>query len=333
MDMYATRQNKEKVSRRIDRYDNEKKRIENNKSSLCSHLYKKKIANVTSENIQRVFFAAFGLGSGVQLSIDDNNKLGQVVTIINNMPDVGNTNIAIFITVRNSTDSNPANTTANAGVIRIDIQHWVIRKNSVDFIAAMIAHEIGVHNLADAEIGILGHTGGTHSVLGGSIVIGQHTYVTHPAAGRHGAQQDHIDAAMINQNLNLWSPRAKAYLHTMVRMGNEIATAGNGQLSPNKISRLHELLETYLFDIARIIVEDDQAGLSIILHTFNLSEVMNWIYNLINNVTLPIQNQPVNHWINRVAFSTNGFSLIKMLSSRFLGYLSAVIETKIKGHL
>lgn len=288
--------------------------------------------------IQRAFLAAYGIVGGVVLSAADNLKLIEVVNILNNMPDPALTNLNITITVDNLTDSNPAVTNlAGPLSINIDIHHWVVRKNSAAFIAGMIAHECGAHLLTDHEMTPADHATETHlNPLNRMIVAGGHHYTIHPAAGRPGAQQDHINSAKVDGNIALWSPRAKAYLHTFVCMGNEIIGVGMGPLTLLQMRKLNELLQTYLFDIARIIVEDDQANLGIILHTWSVSDVMNWLYGLITPpapAVLPIPTQPANDWIRQLGFHSSSVSLFSMLALRFLGFLSAWVTTKVRGHL
>lgn len=320
MVMYEARQNKEKVSRRIEGLGGvrQRKKIANN------NLLKK--SNSINKDVTQGFFNVSQ--TGINLNPSDANKIAQVRIYLAQMHQaVGQNEGDIEINIVNNGGVNPATTfirayyagNPNRPIYRIELKLFYIRMSSVGEIAAMVLHELGVHDLADVQTGQyprnlfqplpgLNTPGRVDNAGAFNVLLGNNAYNLDPATA---GQADHVNAVDFSANI---TARANNYLRTYLELGDAIPMIG---------SQTHrDLTKTFLFDIARILVTNDGGTIAIGTHPAAIADAM---WNVYQNVLLP---EAFNHpWINGTYAQQTGFEvfsyLLKTLTSGIGAKMSA----------
>lgn len=205
------------------------------------------------------------------------------------------------------------------GII-VTVGSWFIKISSIGDICGMIAHEIGVHTLAKnqmpkhqrdmekhfqkqpftVKVGLHKHTvspwDDDRSIRqrdhinvvrdkgdkGGPPVRGvqsipQYTTVKSKKGSKRGFKKTTVQ--LPSKLVNSVNARMQQYAATVLRLGDAID--GDGHISPKeRDNRLHDLLNSFLFDYARILVTDDTQW-HVIDKTPLVAQTYNWYKNVI----------------------------------------------------
>jgi len=230
--------------------------------------------------------------------------------------------------------TNPADTNYNQATdtIRIRIQNWYLEMASVGEMMGMLTHELGVHNLADVEMGpaqtgaeTLANPNATQVNVGGAMF---------PLAGQlpvgDRRQMDHVNAVK-DQAVNTLSNRGQRYLDTFLRMGDAIQN-DNALGQPEKTRRQRDLLDTFLFDIGRILATDDGGAIrgltgvpgATALASRAIAQVMNWYRN-----TYLVPQYGAHAWLNQLPLQqvVTGPRVFTMLFDKLADYGVARVKT------
>ncbi|WP_203418249.1 eCIS core domain-containing protein [Flavobacterium sharifuzzamanii] len=306
----------------------------NTKISQSNSLQRK--ANVA----QLAIIHAAGADYTGTLSLEESNKLTIVMRYVQEALKATKTGTlrAIFVNVVKMNGTNPADTRKSGTAILINMADWFLRISSVGDIAGMIAHEIGVHTLAselmtDKEKSEEDdYTDRPYSQIVG---LHRHTIAPMKNARTDHRQKDHINIAkdlggpapLRNRkiygknykkslktkrqkklNRDSVNTRAMHYVNVVLKLGDAI-DADNSITPTEKDRRIHDLLNSYLFDIARILVTDD-TGPRVLDKSFMVAQVYN------SYKTLLLQRHQNNHlWLQRktVQPTATGSGLIPYL--------------------
>jgi len=181
----------------------------------------------------------------------------------------------------------PAATEDDRAEIDITIANWYLEMASTGEMLGMLTHELGVHSLANAEMSDEQRQAETLADPEAAVVsTGTRDY---PLAGRienDKRQKDHVNAVKVQAEGQLRA-RGQRYLATFLRMGDAIENDPALTLLPaEKARRQRDLLDTFLFDIGRIVATDDggairklgKAGVpfTTVLASSAIADVMNW---------------------------------------------------------
>lgn len=311
-----------------------KLRSGNTKISQSHSLQKK--ANVA----QLAIIHAAGVDYTGTLSPEESNKLTIVMGYVQEALKSTKTGTlrAIFVNVVKMKGTNPADTRKIGTAILINMADWFLRISSVGDIAGMIAHEIGVHTLAselmtDKEKSEENdYTDQPYSQIVG---LHRHTIAPMKNVRTDHRQKDHINIAkdlggpapLRNRkiygknykkslktkrqkklNRDSVNTRAMHYVNVVLKLGDAI-DSDNSITPTEKDRRIHDLLNSYLFDIARILVTDD-TGPRVLDKSFMVAQVYN------SYKTLLLQRHQYNHlWLQRktVQPTATGSGLIPYL--------------------
>ncbi|MET3026589.1 DUF4157 domain-containing protein [Flavobacterium sp. UW10123] len=246
---------------------------------------------------------------------------------------------AIFVNVVKMNGTNPADTQKSGTAILINMADWFLRISSVGDIAGMIAHEIGVHTLASELMTDKEKSEeNDYTDQPYSQIVGLHRHTISPMknARTDRRQKDHINVVKDlggpeplrsrkrygkNYKKTLKSKRAKKlnqdsvntramhYVNVVLKLGDTI-NADNSISPTEKDRRIHDLLNSYLFDIARILVTDD-TGPRVLDKSFMVAQVYN------SYKTLLLQRHQNKHkWLQRktVQPTATGSGLIPYLT-------------------
>lgn len=179
----------------------------------------------------------------------------------------------------------PAATEDDPADISITIANWYLEMASTGEMLGMLTHEIGVHSLANAEMSDEERQAETVADPQAAVVsTGTRDY---PLAGRidnDKRQKDHVNAVKVQAEDELRA-RGERYRQTFLRMGDAIEADGTLD-NAEKAKRQRDLLDTFLFDIGRIVATDDggairklgKAGVpfTTVLASSAIADVMNW---------------------------------------------------------
>jgi hypothetical protein len=114
-------------------------------------------------------------------------------------------------------------------------------------------------------------------------------------------QKDHLNVVKDN-GIHAPRPRTAAYADTMIRMGDAIDA--DGAITPQeKDKRLQDMLKTFLFDHARILVTNDGKALKTGYKAHLIGDVMDWYKDVIIRRHAPAHGALVgpHAWLNRPA--------------------------------
>ncbi|MFZ6757886.1 DUF4157 domain-containing protein [Undibacterium sp. Ji50W] len=216
--------------------------------------------------------------------------------------------INIDVMTRSLTD--PARTDKKGDTIEVYIGDWFVISASVGDLCGMIAHEIGVHTLANDQMGVGDKSEEkTYEKIPFNVNVGWHTHTISPWDDKNkkgGRQQDHVNVvrdkgtdegpmrqikgqAITDKNgkslkggpydEDSANRRAEVYANTMLGLGDAI-DADNTINQEEKDQRLHDLLNSFLFDYGRMLAGNDVA-LRVIDKTPLVAQVFNWYKNVI----------------------------------------------------
>lgn len=194
----------------------------------------------------------------------------------------------VRIEIVNQRGMSPAETDVDGpnGIV-VRLNRWYIEGASVGEIVGMMAHELGVHTLANRrmENHMTGRPGEMENALEGEAALegDLHNLNGHAIAG-YPREVDHANNAVDprqRDHANLarglvggFNARAQVYQNVFLRAGDAIyATQGlDGNV---RDARLSDLTRTYLFDLARIVATDDGKALAIAWNSTAIAELMN----------------------------------------------------------
>lgn len=277
------------------------------------------IAAPVSESVAQQQTAQLAIVSNViyakPVDQSDQDKMTDVIRYLDaSLAGINNTINDIAITVKDMGAMDPARTSlTNQGTrISIDLGIAFLKISSVGDITGMLAHEIGVHTLADAEMR-WNEKGEEEQYQKNQfqVKVGLHTHKISPWDDQKkwgGRQQDHVnvvrDKGEHNQpprrhvqgqpqfdgkgkslagsqafDVDSVNNRAEKYAETMLRLGDAIEN-DNTILQPEKDKRLHDLLNSFLFDYARMLATDDVAW-HVADKTPLVAQVFNWYKDVI----------------------------------------------------
>lgn len=279
-----------------------------------------KPSQISSKVIQGHFNTQLNFNNH-NLSQSDHNKLAGVLNNFANfhinIPYEGD----IVINIVNDWTTNPATTTINHIVFRngswfpeytINLQLFYIKMSSVGEILGMIAHELGVHRLADIQTRQwqapqLGQVRSPFQVYGlpdlnAHFIVNVGANAYHMNTGT-ATQADHVNAVNFGQ---IMSARAAAYLGEFLRIGDAIPTRNAGVGAPTQEHQ--DYVKTFLFDIARILVTNDGGMMAI---GTNTGRIANAMWDVYNSILMP--NQFRHPWINGSYQRENGFTILSYL--------------------
>lgn len=234
---------------------------------------------------------------GGMLSQKDIDKLNAVKQYMDtSLQHVNSTITDLYINVIHMPGKNPASTKLNnpkTGII-VTVGSWFIKMSSIGDICGMIAHEIGVHTLAKNQMPQHQLDMEKHfQKQPFTVKVGRHTHTVSPwDDDRSIRQRDHINVVRDKGDpggepvrgtqsipqfgitkskrgkgkkksvtlppklVNSVNARMQQYTATVLRLGDAIEA--DGHISPKeRDNRLHDLLNSFLFDYARMLVTDD----------------------------------------------------------------------------
>jgi hypothetical protein len=262
----------------------------------------------TGPVVQRAIVSQLFIDS--QLIPEDMHKMNEVKKYMDNsLAHIRSKIKTLFINVLPMPGSNPASTRLNdpkTGII-VKIADWFIRVSSIGDICGMLSHEIGVHTLADNQMTKEEHTEESQfQAESFKVKVGLHTHEITPWDNNASVRQlDHVNVARDKGNAghplrsvrpnrlkgrarkknrkptdkNSVNARALQYAATTMRLGDAIES--DATITPKeKDKRLHDLLNSFLFDYARIIATDDR-GWHVADKTPLVSQVFNWYKQVI----------------------------------------------------
>lgn len=241
--------------------------------------------------------------------------------------------IAVQVSNANDGGTNPAFTNYDAANATIDvtIQNWYLQMASTGELIGMLTHELGVHSLANAEMTgpqTVAETNTNH--LATQVATGATNF---PLAGQQAndaRQIDHVNAVKTQMGGALRA-RGQRYLDTFLRMGDAIHN--DLALNPGeRTRRLRDLLNTFLFDIGRIVATDDGGAIrglagvpgATVLASRSVAEVMNWYRN-----TYLVPQYAAHAWLNQPALqqAATGTQVVTMLLNKLADYGAARVQT------
>lgn len=300
------------------------------------NLIQKKVnCGLNSNVVQGIFnIVNLNIPANIHLRPQDNNKLNRLQQTLMNMHNANpNNEGTIDINVQDSgfLTTNPADTRiaallAGLPTYEINIEHFYIKMSSYGEIVGLIAHELGVHCLADVQtqqnvnLPLIG--GGMMNVplppgvpgglvppgIPGALVAQDVLPVqgpVAPGAAPLGQFNSQIPGFPTNYTLNPntarqvdhinavdFSPgaikaRAQNYLNTFLEIGDAM------QPAPVAPADYADLVKTFTFDIARILATNDGGMLSVGTNTGRIATAMNDFFAYI------VANYGVAHpWLN-----------------------------------
>jgi hypothetical protein len=228
--------------------------------------------------------------NGIVFSAADTTKWQTVRADLRRMGQKIPTNIQLNVQLRQHTEDTPASTQITqrpplGWEIELNLQNWYVEMSSVGELVGMIAHELGVHSLTDIELGAAELRKEKKASAGGSTVdIGTQKLKLKAWKAGDPRTLDHVNAAKFGKQGP--SARMKQYTLTMLRLGDAIqkrlgvdAAAQAAAPAAARVAALaaqRDLLDTFLFDIARMMATDDGKALAIFLQTGPIADVFNW---------------------------------------------------------
>jgi hypothetical protein len=277
-------------------------------------------------------------------------KMTAVVQYLNtSLAGINNAIANLHINVKKMALTDPARTVQSGDTINVDLADWFVISASVGDIVGMLAHEIGVHTLADAQMGVGDSSEEEHYEKNPfSVRVGLHTHTVSPWDDKHkkgGRQKDHVNVVRDKGtdegplrsikghpqvdakgkslkggpfDFNSANRRAEAYAATMLRLGDAIEADGTiGQ--EERDQRLHDLLNSFLFDYGRMLATDDVAW-----HVADKTPLVAQVFNWYKNVIIA-RHSGAHQWLQRDALlpTASTWGLRAYLLGRLTQSLSA----------
>jgi hypothetical protein len=239
--------------------------------------------------VQRVLIAQRDPAS-VPLPPGATAKLQEVIALTNAMGAhiVPNLTVNIRIDARDDMDPSPAYTNAAGNTIDVEIAAWFVKLASVGDLAGMLAHEIGVHTLADQLMTpVEEHQEQVNEVNDFSQKVGlfTHTVTGWSSPGQNwgadGRQRDHTNVVRdTGLGATPANRRTGVYVETSLHLANE---AYNRYIhNPARQTReVRDILQSFLFDYARILVTNDGKAPKIFSTAHYIGDVFNWYRDVV----------------------------------------------------
>jgi hypothetical protein len=176
------------------------------------------------------------------------------------------------------------------GDVVITLNRWYAEKASVGDIVGMLTHELGVHGMTDRHMGFKpdgkgGLTADKHSEIiterkeenkphttKGGLTHGPHTLAAINRKKPDRRQEDHVNIGkgMITGKAH---SRAQVYIQSFLAAGDAIFN--NKEVSNDKRKQqLRDLIQSFFFDVARIVATDDGKPLAMFSKTKAIAELM-----------------------------------------------------------
>ncbi|HEX7028625.1 MAG TPA: DUF4157 domain-containing protein, partial [Gammaproteobacteria bacterium] len=201
--------------------------------------------------------------------------------------------IVVGVRVDDSHEPNPADTRmlGVGGIdIEVNLRKWYLDIASVGEIVGLIAHELGVHNLADLMMSRrairrerrrnVAGTGFQVNVNGHQVGVAGWAAPAANNRDAQGRQRDHVNVVRDQGGVaGNASARTQAYVSTMLNLGDNI-NAGPGTAAQRN-QKLRDLIRTFLFDYARILVTDDGGPWATFTNADLISHVMQWYQGVV----------------------------------------------------
>jgi hypothetical protein len=259
--------------------------------------------------IQRAINTAVAYTDAVDAS--HQTKMTAVVQYLNqSLAGINNGIANLNINVKKMALTDPARTGKAGNDINVDLADWFVISASVGDITGMLAHEIGVHTLADAQQAWYDQNEEQqYQQHPFTVQVGLHAHTVTPwddNQRKRGRQKDHVNVARDKGNAgaplrsilgqpgvdkqggslantgfdaNSVNRRAEEYAATMLRLGDAIEA--DATISPQeRDQRLHDLLNSFLFDYGRMLATNDLAW-HVADKTPLVAQVFNWYKNVI----------------------------------------------------
>lgn len=283
--------------------------------------------------VQAVFFVAPMPNNVNALSQKAQTNWNAAITYLGDLGQAVVPDLLVRVHNANTGGTNPAFTAYDAAndTIDVTIQNWYLQMASPGELIGMLTHELGVHSLANAEMTgpqKVAETNTNH--LATQVATGATNF---PLAGQQAndaRQIDHVNAVKTQMG-GVLRARGQRYLDTFLRMGDAIdndAALGAGE----RTRRQRDLLDTFLFDIGRIVATDDGGAIrglagvpgATVLASRSVAEVMNWYRN-----TYLVPQYAAHAWLNQPALqqAATGTQVVTMLLNKLADYGAARVQT------
>jgi len=270
---------------------------------------------------------------GIRLSTSEQAKWNQVVLDFTAFGIAEGNPFMVELNLEHRGGTNPADTRVinNNGVedIEVNIADWFVNMSTVGEILALLVHEVGVHSLADRRMTpaeVLNETNNNPNAV--NVQAGPHllTMEGNPGVGADTRQPDHVNVvkdagALLNAN-----PRAREYAWTMLSVGDAIEASARP--APQKIVAQRQLVDTFLFDVARIMATDDGGGRQQYRASNVVADVMNWY-----KVVITARHAVAHAWLQHLAVDPlkTGNGIRSMLKGKIGSFLTSRIKTSKVG--
>ena len=268
-------------------------------------------------------------------------KFNEVMAAMNMLPLGPAAGIVVLVQVDDQHTPNPAETDLSnqPGVdIEVTIRKWYLDITSVGEIVGLVAHELGVHNLADMMVSRragrrerrrnaagtgfqVNVNGRVHGVTGWNAPVANNR-------DAQGRQRDHVnvvrDPGGVAGNA---SARTRAYVDTMLSLGdqiNAVPAVGPAAIAARQ-QKLRDLVQTFLFDYARILVTNDGGAWATFRDAGFIADVMNWYENV-----LVARHAAAHPWLPFLAGNATGWGLRGWLLGKLAAYFANRAGTMVR---
>lgn len=243
--------------------------------------------------------------SDVKATKTVDKKLDQIVPILTKVvAQFGSDKATVKLELINESGISPAFSSRDrsknkdySGDVLITLNQWYAERASVGDILGMLVHELGVHAMADFEMGMQVTSGGKklgadrdspfmderasegskHELDNKNLTKGPHTLASINRNGPEDRrQEDHVNVGkgLISGKVK---SRAEVYTKTFLETGKAISN--NREISPEyRKQQLRDLIDSFFFDIARIVATDDGKPLAMYKETDAIAELMNFFH-------------------------------------------------------
>ncbi|WP_334157843.1 eCIS core domain-containing protein [Oryzomicrobium sp.] len=277
----------------------------------------------------------------VPLAGNTATKFNELINAMTGLPLGPAAGVDVMVHVDDQHVPNPAETRRSnlIGVdIEITLRKWYLDITSVGEIVALVAHELGVHDLADTMISRRARrrerrrnaagtgfqvnvNGRVHGVAGWNAPVA-HNW------DAQGRQRDHVnvvrDAGGVAGNA---SARTRAYVDTMLSLGdqiNAVPAVGPAAIAARQ-QKLRDLVQTFLFDYARILVTDEGGAWATFRDAGFIADVMNWYENV-----LVARHAAAHPWLPFLAGNATGWGLRGWLLGKLAAYFANRAGTMVR---
>jgi hypothetical protein len=236
------------------------------------------------------------------------------------------TNAVLVIEIDHDPDRitmNPAETVLDTQnrIIDITLQRWFIDANSIGEILALLAHEMGVHSLADLQI-TRRQRAREKRALGRNYaanVAGVNVTQAPRLLADDRRQRDHLSVSRLRadpHNPGQFLPMARLarYTRVMLTLGDAVQGAPHFPTPAAQLEARNDLFRTFLFDVARMMATEDGTAVAIFLQTGRIATVFNWYR------TQVIAQYAANHaWLNGVTIGNTTFAALILMLVKMAG--------------